>query len=269
MYEIRHAGAKGLGVFATSNILRGTRVFSERPLLAIRQDQNASDVYATSKLLSLKDQKQLLQLSVALTRQLSVIRWIHTLWYTLKQTALDINSSIRGNGSFSVPTGRSIREHNTILNVFRNNAFELGSAGSIQLAVFRSISRINHSCLPNAEGNFNIAIGCFTIHALRDITPDEEIVINYLDSQSAIRETRQEKLLSGYGFACGCPACNLDLTRAVTGEDKRVKIREAFACYAETASAEGQTSEKELHTMQKLISLFEEEGIYGSELGVM
>jgi len=269
MYEIRHAGAKGLGVFATSNILRGTRVFSERPLLAIRQDQDASDVYATSKLLSLKDQQQLLQLSVALTKQLSVIRWIHTLWYTLKQTTFDINSWVRGNGSFSVPTRRSIREHNTVLSVFRNNAFELGSAGKIQLAVFRGISRINHSCLPNAEGNFNAAIGRFTIHALRDIVPDEEIMISYLDSRSAIRKTRQEKLLSGYGFSCGCPACNLDLTRAVDGEGNRMKMRDAFASYAENIGADGQTPEKELHSMQKLIGLFEEEGIYGSELGVL
>ncbi|KAK3072701.1 hypothetical protein LTS18_014581, partial [Coniosporium uncinatum] len=153
--------------------------------------------------------------------------------------------------------------------VFRNNAFELGSAGKIQLAVFRGISRINHSCLPNAEGNFNAAIGRFTIHALRDIVPDEEIMISYLDSRSAIRKTRQEKLLSGYGFSCGCPACNLDLTRAVAGEGNRMKMRDAFASYAENIGADGQTPEKELHLMQKLIGLFEEEGIYGSELGVL
>ena len=45
MYQVRPTRFKGLGVFASRPIARGTRIFSEQPIFGISQDEHASDVY--------------------------------------------------------------------------------------------------------------------------------------------------------------------------------------------------------------------------------
>jgi hypothetical protein len=79
MYEIRSAGVKGLGIFAKSFIPRGTRIFSEQPLLAIRQDQDARHICAAFRLLSVEDRRSLMSLSHHATKESSIIRWSQAL----------------------------------------------------------------------------------------------------------------------------------------------------------------------------------------------
>ena len=162
------------------------------------------------------------------------------------------------------------REHVTILSIFRNNAFNLGSSSEFQQAVFPRISRINHSCVPNAQGNFHDELGRFNIHATRDIETGEELTLNYLQELGAGREMRQEKLLGGYGFECECPACDLRLETARDGERKRLRMHEELAKYVEgMGSGAVQSLEAELEAVQKFIRLLEGEGIAGRELSTL
>lgn len=263
MYEIRHAGAKGFGVFAQTHIPRGTRIFSERPLLAITQAQGAGDIFSASRLLSVQDLDKLLRLSSHTTTELSVLRWNQALWYTLKYTLAELRS-------FTVPKFTSIKEHVTILSIFRSNAFNLGSTSAIQQAVFSEISRINHSCLPNSQGNFHDGLGRFNIHATRDIARDEELTLNYLHEHGEIREARMGKLRNGYGFDCDCPACNLSMTRGKDGETRRMNLLGMLREYAEdTAKVGVQVSEAELLIVEAFIRLLEGEGIAGREVSVL
>jgi hypothetical protein len=220
MYEIKTAGLKGLGVFAKAFIPRGTRIFSESPLLAIRAGQNAGDIYSGSRLLSVEDKNRFLRLSSHVTKELSILRWSQAAWYTLKHTLISIFGR-KGEGEVAWPNPK---EHVMVLSIFRNNAFNLGKSSEYQQAVFPRISRINHSCVPNAQGNFHDVLGKFNIHATRDIERGEELTLNYLQELGAGREKRQERLLGGYGFACECPACDLKLETARDGERRRVKM---------------------------------------------
>jgi hypothetical protein len=266
MYEIKTAGLKGLGVFAKAFIPRGTRIFSESPLLAIRAGQNAGDIYSGSRLLSVEDKNRFLRLSSHVTKELSILRWSQAAWYTLKHTLISIFGR-KGEGEVAWPNPK---EHVMVLSIFRNNAFNLGKSSEYQQAVFPRISRINHSCVPNAQGNFHDVLGKFNIHATRDIERGEELTLNYLQELGAGREKRQERLLGGYGFACECPACDLKLETARDGERRRVKMHEELATYVEgMASGAVQNSEAELEAVRRFIRLLEGEKIAGRELSTL
>lgn len=265
MYEIRLAGSKGLGVFATALIPRGTRIFSERALFTIPRD---GDVLAASRVLSEQSKRMLMQLSPQISKELSLIRWTQVVWYTVRSTASDVYARLRGFGgsALSMPSRASVREHMSVLSIFRNNNFNLGD----KQAVFPRISRLNHSCQPNAQGNFNEALGRFNVHATRDIKADEELTLNYLPEHGAVRATRQGMLLAGYGFECGCPACDMSSPLGQAGEQRRSQVHERLRLYAEQAANEDVAKpEAELEMTMMLIGLFEDESLVGRELSTM
>jgi hypothetical protein len=270
MFEVKQAGAKGLGVFAKAGIPRGTRIFSEKPLLSIRADQTAGDVYTASRLLSSSDRHKLLQLSAH--EASSALRWGQVFWYTTRQLFREVTAKFAGsvnNSPFFIPSPSTIKEHKTILGIFRTNNFAFGNESTIQQALCVQIARLNHSCVPNSQGNFHEELGRFNVHATRDIKVDEELTINYLPEHGVAQAARQERLSAGYGFACECPACDLTSSRGAKGEERRLQMQRDLGAFAESASKGETTLETELQTMQKYIRLFEEEGISGRELSTM
>jgi hypothetical protein len=268
MWEIRSAADKGLGVFAKALIRRGTRIFSERPLLAIRHDQDASDIYPAARLLSAEDRRTFLGLSSHITKESAILRWNHAFWHILKQNVLDTYLRLQGKGEFSISGLPSMRRHVAITSIFRSNAFDLGNAVAFQEAVFPRISRMNHSCIPNAQGNFHEPLGCFNIHAIRDIEVDEELTLNYLHEHISIRDSRQGRLLKGYGFVCECPACDLTSLRGSDGEESRIQMGKLLGDYAELV-AQNADPEAELRTTELLLKMLEKEGVAGRELSTM
>ena len=268
MYEVRSAGLKGLGVFAKSSIPRGTRILSERPLLAIRQDQGPEQIFAASRLLSAKDRAKLLALSHYATKEYLLIRWSQALKYTVKKTILAILgriSSPRGRGA-TFP-GLGLKGHVVALSIFRSNSFNLGPSSMFRQALFASISRINHSCVPNAQGSFQEEVGKFNVHATRDIGVDEELTLNYLQESGAVRRSRQSRLLDRYGFICNCPACDVDLESGRKGESRRLELHQALGEYAEFVTQSGlENPKKEVVMIKKLIELLEADGVAGREL---
>ena len=149
MYETRHAGVKGFGAFATRPIPRGTRIISERPLLAVDSERH---VFAATRALSERDRSALLRLSISPIRRSSVLSWTETAWHVTRHAVLDIFRTRRDDGAKTrLPSLiRTIGQYPTILNVFRNNNFDLGRGNG--QAVFHDTSRLNHACVPNAQG---------------------------------------------------------------------------------------------------------------------
>lgn len=275
MYEIRPAGPKGLGVFAKSLIPRGTRIFSERPLLSLRPNQSSSDIYTISRLLAPKDRASLLSLSSHITNELRFLRWNQALWYTLKALLKNFPYFLprychfepHRPGPFS--TRNSLKEHVNILSIFRSNSFNVKSAG-IYHAVFKRISRINHACVPNSQGNWSEGLGRFNVHATRDILKDEEVSLSYLSDFAALRGARVEMLRSGYGFECGCQACDLGTEMGRLGEERRVEMHDLLENYAQgVEDGEDKCPNKELDTMMQFISMLEGEAITGREVASM
>jgi hypothetical protein len=266
MYEIKHAGAKGLGVFANQLIPRGTRIFSEPPLFALRQHQDASHILKVSRLLSPGDRAEFLKLSTTISKELSFIRWTHTIWYTIKQTASDIRRRLE----WSVPTPRSLKEHQQFISIFRNNAFDFGPLPMVRQAVFKQIARINHSCAPNAQANFSNPLGLFNVHATRPIEAGEEVTISYLSEHGAPRALRQNQLESGYNFECTCPACDLSTSQGRDGEARRIQVHKDIGTYGEQVTLSGVTNlETELKLTMSLIRILEKDDIAGRELATM
>lgn len=281
MYEIRSAGVKGLGVFARQLIPRGTRIFSERPLLSITHGGDGAEAGAVLRglgALTPAQRKTLLDLSGgAPRRDVAWLRWAQVAWYRTLEALRALNTrrtdglSTPGHDEKTQyePTGLSLRigEYVRILAIFRSNAFDIGLD---RQAVFPSISRINHSCIPSAEGNFHEGLGKLNVHATRDIHDGEEVMINYLkETGVALREQRQTKLLEGYGFDCNCPACDAKSQRGQAGEARRVDVLSALAKYAQDVAltrTPQQGTEAELAMMAVMVKLFEDEGLTGRAL---
>lgn len=111
----------------------------------------------------------------------------------------------------------SPKTHNRASKV-RFNAFEYNTTvdgeNHCLLRVYNDISRINHSCRPNAmvEWNDSPSVMAGTLHALMDIPRDEEIVISYLPRpRDCLKFTRyrRSELTQSYFFRCECEACKL------------------------------------------------------------
>lgn len=70
-------------------------------------------------------------------------------------------------------------------------------------------SAVNHSCVPNAIVEFPYSNNVLVLKAIRDIQPEEEICISYLDEcdLERSRHSRQKALSSLYLFLCRCDKC--------------------------------------------------------------
>lgn len=83
-------------------------------------------------------------------------------------------------------------------------------------AVYSTLSRINHSCRPNAA--FRVRPdGLAEVVASRPIAAGEEICVSYLpDRNLLVPASQRAKLLANWGFKCGCPRCSgFDDTRTM------------------------------------------------------
>lgn len=72
-------------------------------------------------------------------------------------------------------------------------------------------SKINHSCVPNAQSTFPYSNDIVVLKATQIIQPGEEICISYLDEclLERSRHTRQKILKENYIFLCQCMKCQL------------------------------------------------------------
>ncbi|KAK1687649.1 TPR domain-containing protein [Colletotrichum godetiae] len=241
MFIVRQAIGKGLGVFASRSIVTGQRILTDQALLTITSSDSNS-ILRQAHLLSAAGRDSLLSLSINPSKS-SVFSWLESIWR-----------------SKSAPQD-TVSNH-TILNIFRNNNFNIGNQTQ---ALFPRVARLNHSCVPNAQGNFNKDLNAFTIHATRKIEPEEEITISYLDEHLGLRQSRQTALHDGYGFTCGCSACS-STTSSEAGEVRRAEIQRKLELFAEAASED---PEDEFKMMLALLDAHEAEAIRGREVSTM
>ena len=101
-------------------------------------------------------------------------------------------------------------------SLFATNAFqwpeEIDGHSYTKLGIFLNISRINHSCRPNAFFTWNSLRQKGTIYALDNIQRNVEIVIEYIadtDTSFGNGQHRRKEYDDAYGFKCECGACNL------------------------------------------------------------
>ncbi|KAG6884617.1 hypothetical protein C0993_009529 [Termitomyces sp. T159_Od127] len=95
-------------------------------------------------------------------------------------------------------------------------------------ALFILISRINHSCIPNAEYYWDLKTFKSYIVASRPIAADEQVFIAYTPIFES-RAERQKVLREKYAFTCTCASCSLPKDLSARSDVKRKILASAYA----------------------------------------
>ncbi|KAG5643172.1 hypothetical protein DXG03_001376 [Asterophora parasitica] len=82
------------------------------------------------------------------------------------------------------------------------------------------VSRLNHSCLPNAEYKWDLLSLALYVRAVRPIKKDEQICISYCDLLQP-RAQRRKELQLKYSFKCDCPSCSLPDDKSAQSDARR------------------------------------------------
>ncbi|KAH9810165.1 hypothetical protein DFH28DRAFT_501757 [Melampsora americana] len=92
-------------------------------------------------------------------------------------------------------------------------------------AVVFEPTRLNHDCRPNAAYHFDTETLQLHVHAIRDISPGEELTVTYIGGE-LVKSERQESLLRNYGFSCSCSLCSSPPHIAKLSDHQIEKIQE-------------------------------------------
>ena len=185
LYIIKSSPGKGLGMFATKDIEKGTRILAEKPFFSLTERPVVSlfDPYAPSDIseafdrLSAKDKRKYVGLHCPERPGCSII-----------------------------------------LSIYEANCFEMESGTCICL----DASRINHSCVPNAHYSWNSNIKRETLHAVKDIREGEEITVGYCPPFRTLEERQRD--LEPYVFDCNCPACQPHTMFGIGSQSRRQQM---------------------------------------------
>ena len=183
-YALRDSKGKGKGLFAIGSIECGTRITAEPPLLRLGgTNPSQFDVERAFNQLSAPNQESFLQLASC-----------H-------------NSDPRAwaDGTSPEPHCAAASLERSIYTIYQTNCVDISDSNGPEAAVFKTASRINHSCVPNCCHTWNPLSKMQTIHAIRDIDDGEELSLAYCSLLRGKAERRES--LMDYGFICYCEAC--------------------------------------------------------------
>ncbi|VUC32635.1 unnamed protein product [Clonostachys rosea] len=184
MFEVKAIPLKGIGLVALQDIPQGTLIIQEKPLLVAHP--GAPD--ALEILLSSKLKK----LDKPSQRQF-----------------LSLHNNFPGKHPFG--------------GIMRTNALPCGSGSEIG-AIYPTICRINHSCLPNSQNTWNSDTEIETIFAIKPISCGEEITISY--DRGGPSAARQAFLKQAFGFQCSCAVCSQSPSLLRESDNRRSRIQE-------------------------------------------
>jgi hypothetical protein len=226
---VRPSEGKGLGVFATKLIPRGTQIIVEQPLISVAVPEMVagqgfkimdmlSDLETEFQILSPEQQAEFLQLH-----------------------------------DFRFP---SEDKQSRLLTIFRSNAYNTGDQN---VGLFPKIARINHSCMPNSGNWWSEKQGRRVIYAAVDIQTDEEITVSYIPLLK--KSSERQKRLGQYGFTCDCPVCQ---SQSEEGDRRRTRIASLLETLEQKVyhpSKNSVANEKSMDKAISLIQMIEDEGL--------
>ncbi|KAH9810180.1 hypothetical protein DFH28DRAFT_501845 [Melampsora americana] len=145
----------------------------------------------------------------------------------IMKTAVD-SLPFETRATFATLHGEGATQGQWIKSAFERNNFyhrvEVeGRERNFGAVVFEP-TRLNHDCRPNAAYHFDTNTLKLHVHALRDISPGEELTISYIQVEVS-KKTRQEQLSRDYGFVCGCSLCSSPLHVAMLSDHRIETLR--------------------------------------------
>nr|XP_046239789.1 histone-lysine N-methyltransferase SMYD3 [Scatophagus argus] len=101
----------------------------------------------------------------------------------------------------------SCREPLSLIAKVTCNCFTIsdGELAEIGVGLYPSLSLLNHDCRPNCVTVFEGTK--MHLRAVRDINPEEELTISYIETLS-LTEERRRQLEDQYHFTCHCQRCD-------------------------------------------------------------
>ncbi|KAE9407352.1 SET domain-containing protein [Gymnopus androsaceus JB14] len=257
-YRIGEAGAKGLGMFSTRLIRAGDLIIDERPMTF--SPANNAGSFVNPKIpnshYTLAQHKQVIQHETEKSRKLLFDR----LPLEYQKAFMELANSHEHDGSGSI-VGR-IRT-NGIECVGLRDKDTTGDLGRYT-CVCKDISRINHSCCPNANYCWHTESFSVRVYAVRDIPANTEITIAYCEILRTASE--RAKYLLPYGItSCACSATCIDPALSKISDERRVRFNEGSLSLVPsidsfTAPKPGEAEDRGSHTAVKWVQEMEEEG---------
>jgi hypothetical protein len=161
LFTIEAIPGKGKGVLATWTITPGTLILSEAPLIT-------TDVITSME-----------------TTEKDLARALKALPKDSQRAFLSLHNNYLGK--------------NPLSNIIRSNGYPLGPSSDVG-GVFATISRINHSCRPNAAHSWNPLLKEQTVYAVREIKEGDEITLSYHNGGPST--VRKQILKEAFNFDC-------------------------------------------------------------------
>lgn len=153
---------------------------------------------------------------------------------------------------------------------FRANSFAMGTdrKRNIKEGIFLEPSRLNQSCVPNANFAWNRISKRITVHAIDRIPRGEEIFVNY--NNQAYHNTRDERRTEfsrDYHFNCTCRACDPNTDFGRDSQDRRRQMHDLQGNIDRIMHSNTPADRKVLHAhIQDFISLLKKEGLFYPQL---
>ena len=217
-WKLREFPGKGCGVVATRDILIGERIMEDRPTFVLStrpswfvptESQILQKISKTFTMLSSNEKKEYMSL------------YASPLYYTpLKKEQFDFQ----------------LDDEYRALGIFKSNAYPLSSYGiksklpssttidsGQDAAVYLNISRLNSSCDPNVHYYYDVVRNIGTIHCIKFIKKDEEILNTYI-SLFLSKNERLGYLQKSFGFYCDCSVCRLQGYDSTLSDQRRVRL---------------------------------------------
>jgi len=182
LFEVKRIDKEhGFGMFAVNDIPSGTLILRESPIITLLKEEHRTE----------QTEEQ----------------WIHSQFEALSKGDQDTVLSLHNNLEHDENTEGKTR----CVGVYRTNAYCFTDHDRFESGLFPMISRINHSCFPNAQFVDDTKHEMHGIIALCGISAGEEITHCYIDIDLFMADSmkRQKYILEHYGFECQCRDCVL------------------------------------------------------------
>ena len=182
MYEIKWIDKeKRFGMFAACDIISGTVILTESPIITLPKAAHRSNVSSDD--------------------------WIKNEFESLSDSDKQKVLSLHNNLQQSADDDQSAES----VEIYRTNAYLFTDHPLNESGLFPLISRINHSCFPNCQFVDNPKSDKHSIISLFGIQSGDEITHSYIDLDLFMADCakRTKYIFDNYGFECRCDECVL------------------------------------------------------------
>jgi hypothetical protein len=225
LWTITDIPGKDKGVIASTDIAPGTLLISEPPIL-------------TTEIIRSVD-----------TTESDLAEFLRNLPREQQRAFLSLHNNYPG-------------QKNPLSNIVRSNGYPLGAGADVG-GVFENISRVNHSCLPNAVHSWNPIFGEETVYAVRAIKKGEEITLSY--HAGGPTEVRKRSLKEGFGFDCTCVLCDASEADMKASDERLSRVQELDDLIGDSSIVRNDPW-KALAHCKEMIEILEIEGIKDDRL---